>query len=175
MRCFIAINLPTEIKEKIFHSSNLLHKKNLFKGKITEKENLHLTLKFLDEISEEKLNQVIESLKKLKFNKITAKIGESGVFNENLIKIVWLRVLGVEDLQKAIDTALSGLFPKESRFMSHLTIARVKFCKEKEKLLEEIKKIKIQEEFPILSFEIIKSELFPDGPRYKILEKFKLE
>ena len=39
-------------------------------------------------------------------------------------------------MQKEIDEALDGLFEKEERFMSHVTIARVKNTADKKKLIE---------------------------------------
>ena len=174
MRCFIAIDIPKKIKEKISHESQLLHKKNIFKGKATEKENLHLTLKFLGEVSEEQIKKISEKLRSINFKKFKAKVSETGVFDENIIKIIWLKINGPEGLQKEIDENLKDLFNKEARFMSHLTIARVQSTEDKDNLLQEIKKIKLSEEFIVDKFELMKSELFPAGPKYKILEEFKL-
>jgi 2'-5' RNA ligase len=49
----------------------------------------------------------------------------------------------------------------------------VKSC-DKKKLIEEIEKLKINEKFEVNSFELMKSELKPEGPEYKIIEEFKL-
>jgi len=44
-------------------------------------------------------------------------------------RIAWIKVegVGIWELQKRIDEALEDLFKKEERFMSHLTIARIKY------------------------------------------------
>ena len=65
MRIFIAIELPEDIKSKIFHASETLTNKNFFRGKFVEKKDLHLTLKFLGEIDEEKIEKIISRLKKI--------------------------------------------------------------------------------------------------------------
>ena len=55
MRAFVAISIPEEIKNRISEIQNQIPK---FNGKLTEKENLHLTLKFLGEISQDLLENV---------------------------------------------------------------------------------------------------------------------
>ena len=63
MRAFVAISIPEEIKNRISEIQNQIPK---FNGKLTEKENLHLTLKFLGEISQD----LLENVKALSQNKI---------------------------------------------------------------------------------------------------------
>ena len=46
IRCFIALDLPIEIKEELKNVQEELKKQDLFKGKFTEPQHLHLTLKF---------------------------------------------------------------------------------------------------------------------------------
>jgi len=128
MRVFIAINLPEVIKEECVGIQKELEKKDLFRGKFTEKENLHLTLKFLGEIDKEDLERIKEKLKEIKFKEFELELGEIGVFSPKFIKIIWLELIGegIFSLQKEIDNCLLELFERERRFMSHLTIARVK-------------------------------------------------
>ncbi|MDO8529029.1 MAG: RNA 2',3'-cyclic phosphodiesterase [Nanoarchaeota archaeon] len=170
MRTFISIQIPEEIKKKIIEIQL-----PDFVGKKIEKENLHLTLKFLGEVSKEQIETIKERLRKIHLKKFAAKITEAGVFNENFIKIIWLNIENCEGLQKEIDEVLFGLFEKEKRFMGHLTIARVKFCEDRKKVIEEIRKIKTSEEFNVESFELMKSDLKREGPVYEILEKYNLE
>lgn len=174
MRCFVAIELPEKIREELYGKSSELEKKNLFRGKITEKDNLHLTLKFLGEISGEKIEKVRKRLEKIKVKRFEVSLKEFGVFNENFIKIIWVHLLNCEELQKEIDKKLEEFFAKEERFQSHITIARVKFC-DRKKLIEEVKKISLEEEFYVESFELVCSELTESGPIYNVIEKFKLE
>ena len=55
-RAFIAIEFPDEVVKEIARVQELVSKIK-FTGKLTELENLHLTLKFLGEISEEKVEE----------------------------------------------------------------------------------------------------------------------
>lgn len=173
-RVFISIDIPEDIKKEIKKIQNLLPD---FKGKLTEKENLHLTLKFLGEQDLETLEKIKEKLKEIEFNKIDCQIDSIGVFSEKYIRIVWLKIIGAEELQKVIDEKIHEIgFEKEKRFMGHLTIARVKNLKNKKEFLENLKEIKIPElRFSVKEFRLKKSFLKPEGPEYKTLESFYLK
>lgn len=175
MRLFIAIDIPEEIKKEIV---KLQEKLPEFKGKLTEEENLHLTLKFLGEVNENKLEEIESVLDKIKFKKFRVYLNELGFFpNENYIRIIWvdLKPTGeIIELQQKIDGELLNLFSKDQRFQTHLTLGRVKFFKNKKEFLEKIKDINLDKlEFEINSFKLIKSELSKDGPKYIILKEFK--
>lgn len=178
IRAFIAVDFPREAVKEILRIQNEIKKKNILIGKFTEEENLHLTLKFLGEIDKEKLEKVKEKLKELKFKKFQSYLGELGVFSSNFIKIVWIHLLGKQflDMQKQIDETLKEQFEKEERFMSHLTIARVKKVKDKKLFLEELKKIKVSNiGFSVDRFYLLKSVLKSGGPEYSVIEKYDLD
>jgi 2'-5' RNA ligase len=171
MRVFISINIPEEIRKEIKKIQNLLPE---FSGKKTELENLHLTLKFLGEIEEKKIEKIKEKLRKIKIEKFKTEIDGIGVFSEEFIRIVWLHMKDCDNLQKQIDNTLKNLFKSEKRFMSHLTIARVKKC-DKKKFLQDLEKIKIEKiRFIVDKFYLMKSELTAEGPRYSVLEEYNL-
>ncbi|MCK4996411.1 MAG: RNA 2',3'-cyclic phosphodiesterase, partial [Thermoplasmatales archaeon] len=100
--------------------------------------------------------------------------------NQNYIKVMWIGIENGEQIGKIaskIDEKISELgFEKERRrFSAHLTIARVKSAKNKEKLLELIEKYR-DIEFGSLKVDTIKlkkSELTPKGPIYTILKEVK--
>ena len=94
-RAFIAIDLPLEATNEIERVAKLIWKKTLFSGKITENANLHLTLKFLGEIDDEKVLEIKKRLSEIKFSEFSCELGEVGVFNkDNLDKTQWTRDLG---------------------------------------------------------------------------------
>ncbi len=176
-RCFIAIDLPREAINYIKDIQKLLKKQSLFNGKFTEPENLHLTLKFLGEIDEEKVEEIKKKLREINFDEFEAGLGEVGVFSKKFIKIIWIKLngKGVFDLQKQIDDKLKNLFLEENRFMSHITIARVKSVGDKKALLDYVQKIKIKNiKFKINKFLLKKSELFLEGPVYEDMESYGL-
>ncbi len=172
MRVFISIDIPDEIKKEIVKIQNKIPE---FKGKKTEFENLHLTLKFLGNVDENILKEVKKRLEKIDFKKFEASVNSIGVFNEKFIRIVWLKINGSEKLQKEIDDVLNGLFEKEKRFMGHLTIARVKFVDDKKSFLEKLKRINIEKiVFGIDKFKLKKSALNSSGAVYSDLAVYYL-
>ncbi len=177
MRCFIAIDLPEHVKAKIFHNFETMQDKNLFHGKFVEKENLHLTLKFLGNISEEKLEEIREKLREIKFEKFDCEIGKAGVFDENYVKVIWVDLLS--DKLKELQEQISDKFPEipfdYKEFSSHITTARVSSVPDKARLLQEIKKINLKNlGFEVGEFLLMKSELMRGGPKYKTLERYNL-
>jgi len=173
MRAFVSIDISGNVAEKIGEIQKQLPD---FNGKLTELENLHLTLKFLGDVDDYTLEKVKERLKEVRFKKFQVAIDSLGVFSEKFIRIVWLRVNDCTQLQKEIDAALDGLFPEETRFMSHLTIARVKGIKDKEEFLNGIKEIKIEPmRLVVAGFELKESILTGKEPEYKTLEEYPFE
>ena len=177
IRCFICLELPRESIEIAENIQNLIKKNNLLSGKYTDPENLHLTLKFLGEIDEVKLKIVQERLEKIKFNEFEASLGEVGVFSKRALRILWIKLFGksIWGLQEKIDESLTDLFPKEERFMSHITLARMKKVYDRNIFLNYIKNIKTPEnKFAVKNFILKKSELKPEGPIYTDLGRYNL-
>jgi 2'-5' RNA ligase len=173
MRTFIAIDIPEEIKKELIKIQKQLPE---FKGKLTEKENLHLTLKFLGEIEEEKLEKLKKELSKNSFRKFEASLGNLGTFKADFLKIVWIKIENCEKIQEEADKTIEGLFTKEKRFMSHLTIARVKDVDDKNKFIKQMRKIIYEKKkFPVESIKLKKSTLTQEGPIYEDVLEIKLE
>ena len=172
MRTFISIDISEEVKQEIIKIQSQLPD---FSGKKTESENLHLTLKFLGEIDKEKIEKIREKLKEIKFSRFETEIDSMGIFSEKFIRIIWLHLTNCNDLQKEIDERLKDLFEKEKRFMSHLTIARVKNVSNRKEFLKKLKEIKILKiKFIVKNFKLKKSILIPKGPTYETLEEYNL-
>ena len=178
LRCFIALELSRETIEEIEEIQKLIKKKNLFYGKFTEPENLHLTLKFLGELDEDKIEEVKKKLRGIKFNDFEVSLGEAGTFINRYNSLLWVKLngKGIWDLQELLDEKLKDIFSKEERFMSHITIARMKKIPSKNLLLEYVKSMKIKKiKFQVRDFILKKSELKSDGPVYTNLEKYELK
>ena len=178
MRVFVAVGISQKAKDEIRKIQNQLPK---FDGKFTETENLHLTLKFLGEVSNEDIEEVKKRLREIRFNKFKTEINHLGFFDNQKPEsykrelIVWLHLDNCEKLQDKVDEALSGLFEEEKRFMSHLTIARVKNVKNKKEFLDKLEKIKINKiKFDVKDFRLKKSVLTKKGPVYEPIEEYFL-
>ena len=83
----------------------------------------------------------------------------------------------MKELNNLINNALKhGRFRKNDfSFESHITLARVKFIKNKEEFVEQIKKLKVDSiEMDIDSFSLKKSVLTEKGPIYEDIIKFDI-
>lgn len=179
MRAFIAIKLSPKILMEI---KGIQENLPFFSGKKTELKNLHLTLKFLGEISSEKVEEVKSRLRKIKFNKFESEIKDLGFFDNRTSDkfdrqiVIWLGITNCEKIQEEVDISLEGLYKKENRFMAHLTIARVKKIRDKENFIQCLKKINVPKMFfTVDRFYLMESNLTSEGPRYDEIEKYNLD
>jgi len=179
-RGFIAIDIDSFPKLVQFENEIKNSGANV---KLVEPENIHITLKFLGDTNEEYADRIDEIMKDAvkDSNPFEIKLKGAGVFpNQNYIKVMWIGMENGEqigEIANKIDEKISELgFEKERRrFSAHLTIARVKSAKNKEKLLELIEKYR-DIEFGSLKVDTIKlkkSELTPKGPIYTMLKEVK--
>lgn len=177
MRCFLAIELPEEIREEIVRIQKQLPEA---KFKLVEKENLHLTLKFFGELSDFQINKVKEALRQVKFEKFKANLGSIGVFpSSSFVRVIWVSMEPskiVKQLHEQIDSILEKeKFRRDREFESHITLARVKFIKSKEEFSKKLKEIKIKPlGFSTESFVLRKSELTSQGPVYETIKEYNL-
>ncbi len=179
MRVFIAVPIEDEARREISSKFEHLREFGAASLKLVESKNIHLTLRFLGELSEEQVEKIREKLREIKFESFVAETGEVGFFpSENYIKVIFVEFISekVKELKMLVDKKLleSG-FPLETDFVPHITVARVKAVKDRETFLNKIRGIKIKkQEFEVNKFLLMKSELTPQGPIYKVLEEFGL-
>lgn len=179
-RIFLGIPLSEEIKNKVEKIQAELAK--IAGGfNLVKPENLHLTLKFIGEVKEEKISKIKEIVKTSDLGrKLKAKVRGIGAFpSENYVRVIWFGIENEErilDLQKKVDFSLSKMFPVEKEFLAHVTLSRVKFVKDKEKLKEFLAKFKDAElgEMEINKVILYESILKREGPEYITLEEFCL-
>ena len=171
MRCFIAIDIDNELRDKIVDLQKRIYEDSL---KLVEKENLHITLKFLGEISEDKSMDIARKLENIEYSKFETEFFGLGIFpNFDYIRVVWVDVKGpLEDLVKKINSQLPE-FPVE-RFASHLTIARVKQkpINLRQRIFEN-RGVVIGKQL-VDKFSLRKSTLTPKGPIYEDVKVFEL-
>jgi len=177
MRCFIAVGLNDEIKDYLYETGLRL-RKELKESKISwvAKRNLHLTMKFLGEVDEEKIEEVKKRLKRVEFEEFEVELDKLGVFpNEDFIRVVFIGLQPEEriiKLQQKIDMELLDLFSKEQEFHGHVTLGRMKIAKDKKRIIKVLKENVEKRKMIIDNLQLMKSELHKEGPRYfKLWEK----
>ncbi len=177
MRCFLAIEIPDEVKKELARIQTLIPESKM---KFVERENLHLTLKFLGELSDFQVNKAKEALKQVNFGKFKANLGEVGVFpSQSFVRVVWVALEPLEkvkELHHLIDAALEKeKFRADSAFESHITLTRVKFIKDKREFFKKLKEVKVTPiEFTVEKFVLMKSTLTEQGPIYEKIMEYTL-
>jgi 2'-5' RNA ligase len=177
MRLFIAIDLPEEIINYICPIQDSLDKSS---AKLTLSKSSHLTLKFLEEVDENKVNSIVKSLDEVKFKKFSLETTSIGIFkNWNYINVIWLGLkesTELKQLHEDIEKSLSEFdFKNDFDFHPHITLARVSYVSDKEALKKNIESIKTEEKvFEIKEFALYKSALTPKGPIYTKIKEFTI-
>ncbi|MEN8152591.1 MAG: RNA 2',3'-cyclic phosphodiesterase [Acidobacteriota bacterium] len=182
MRLFIGIKLNDEVLDKI-GAAIIPLKKEKTPVRWVKRENIHITLKFIGETDRKQTDKIMglfnEKPVTSPFEIIIKGLGTFG--REREVRIVWA---GIEDGSKLkelhfeIEQRLEKVgIKKELRdYTPHITIGRNnRFFKSGSffKALKELEDVPISR-LKVNSFQIFSSELFPDGPKYKILKNILL-
>ncbi len=134
VRAFIAIDLPNDVLENIENVSRRLQTQlRHYPIKWVPTENIHLTLKFLGDVSESNLPLIEDMLagevsdhKPFEFG-----VGRLGAFPDmKRPRVIWVGVEAPEELlalQRGVESVMQRLgYPREQRpFQPHLTLARI--------------------------------------------------
>jgi 2'-5' RNA ligase len=188
MRTFIAIELPREIKSFLAELQNKL-KESGADVKWVEPQNIHLTLKFLGEIDEKKLNAVTGITENVTKDKkaFPIRLSSMGAFpNIDYPRIIWIGIdkgdIEAKQIAEELEDNLTKIgIPKEDRpFSSHITIGRTRSTQNRNKLVWEIKNLmnisgQKNLEFAVTKITLFESNLTPKGPIYKTLKEASLK
>ena len=177
MRTFVAAEISDE---KVLDSIAKLQSEIKINAKPVSKENIHFTLLFLGEISDEMANKVMELLSTVSFNPIEMNLAEVGAFpNARVPRVVWIGVdqdaaKNLSELAKQVEEKLAPLgFRSDKPFKPHLTIFRIK--ERRNDISSELSKFKTvsvgRQVISELKFK--KSILTPEGPIYSDLQVVK--
>ena len=169
-RCFVSLELPDELLRVVREVREAL-RKQFPDLRYVSRENLHLTLKFLGEISPELLGEVEERLRGIRSGPIEVSLAEAGCFAP---RILWVGLRGADELQRMVDDALEGLFEPEHRFMGHFTIARAKGISDR--LRRAVEGLEVPRTTATATgFTLQESHLSHEGPRYETIAHFSLD
>jgi 2'-5' RNA ligase len=153
MRCFVAVNLPGEIREEVGKFTASL--KEIEGGvRWVRPENIHLTLKFLGNVDQDTLQELCAALDGALAGHLSFSLTVKG----------------------------AGVFPPRGRprekrpFTPHLTVGRARDPRRSGSLGPAIAANPEREwgQCVVDRVHLMRSELFPTGPRYSILREVRL-
>jgi len=179
MRLFIAINLPAEVRAEIVAATSALRAEAPELSWVSE-NRLHLTLKFLGEVEESRLDELAAAAAPVAghHRELLMTLGGIGAFpNFRRARVVWMGIeqeARLELLHHDIELACESLgFEVEGRaFRPHLTLARLKHPLPEPRLrtLSRLgKQTDFRTDFIVRSVDLMSSELSQSGPTYRTL------
>ena len=190
MRTFSAVNIPVEIKQVLQEEIDRL--RALIRGESVRwvrSEGIHLTLKFLGEISNSSLGEIHQTLEREveKHPSCTLRVGGFGCFpNRRRPRVLWVGITEdngtLAQVQSSINEKLVPLgFGKEERiFHPHLTLGRVRrnvSTSDITQLQDAINEFDVGQigQFEVREIHLIESILKPTGAEYCTLGEYTLE
>ena len=180
-RIFIGIPAGDQIKSILpFIKSTINCKSSFIKWLLCE--NIHLTLSFIGDISN---NAIPEFIQSIEHNITTAQfqlsISGTGVFpSSKSPKVLWLGLdKGIDELKllhHQIGSSIQDFNNNygNNKFIPHISIARIKQTFRKIDVLPFLNSVYSPIDLEVNSISMYESKLFPEGVQYTIINTFPL-
>lgn len=178
VRSFVAVELPASFRQEI----GRLHSRIATVGlRLVQPDLVHITLKFLGDVPEGRLDAVAAALGEVKAEPFPVRIKGIGAFPGKSVRVLWLGLEGdFSKLYLGIEKALEPLgFPPEKRgFSPHITLGRVghpnvEISRQIQARMKELSGLDLGG-FTVDRFYLKKSTLTRGGPIYENLAAFPL-
>ncbi|RKU05732.1 RNA 2',3'-cyclic phosphodiesterase [Candidatus Poribacteria bacterium] len=184
IRCFVAIEIPETIQNKLARIQGTL-RKQIQKASWVKPNNIHLTLKFLGDVDPDDIQTIGETIEgvAIRHRSFSLRVGGLGAFpNFARPRVLWAGVkVGserVSDLAQDINVALTdcGFSIDTKKFNSHLTIARVKERIDLRPYANQYRQYDRIDgaEMSVRTISLIQSQLHPTGAIYSTLQSYSL-
>jgi 2'-5' RNA ligase len=181
IRSFLAFDIESEMVQKRLAAVQKLVVQTGADLKLVEPQNIHITIRFLGDITPNMVEKIFEEMQKLQFTPFNVQINGLGVFPDlRYPRVIWAGITEGADQLKTVFNQLEprlrnlGFAPDPKGFSPHLTIARVKSGKNKAQLAEFITK-NASYDFGTIKAECLRlerSDLTPRGPVYSTLKEY---
>jgi len=169
MRTFVAIEVSNK---NVLNSIHKIQTELNIKAKPVELHNMHFTVQFLGEVSEEMVGKISDALNSIEFSSFSISFASIGVFpNPNSPRVIWIGTDdGVNELEKLAEMIRSKLshlgFSPDKKFKPHVTIFRVKNkIEDLSSKLEKFSSCSFGKQL-VSEIKLKKSELTSTGPIY---------
>jgi len=180
LRSFIAFDIEDKaIIERLTNAQMELVKTGA-DLKLVKPENIHITIRFLGNISPGMVEKIFEAMKNVEFKPFRVEIRGLGAFpGLRFPRVVWAGIKRGEEKLKGIFEQLEpqlrklGFQPDPKGFSPHITIARVRTGRNKGELVKKLKEL-IDLEIGVFIAKCLRlkrSTLTPKGPLYTTLKE----
>jgi 2'-5' RNA ligase len=184
IRCFIALNLSPELKGRLAELEARLKEAGADVSWV-KPENIHLTLKFLGEVEEERIPPIKQAIQAALQDEgpLFFSLAGLGTFpNPRSPRVVWVGIEGEKErlsqLQERLEQAMEKVgFSREARpFSPHVTLGRMRSRRGSSALVDLLGRLASSElgTLKAQSIELMRSQLHPAGAIYTIMESFPL-
>lgn len=189
IRSFIAIELPEEVKRGLARLQAQLKAGKQPSVKWVDPYNIHLTLKFLGNITTDKIGGITEAMEVAAqgIAPFPLELSDLGAFpNLRRVQVVWVGVSGelaqLSQLHQRLESNLTplGFAPENRPFTPHLTLARFReqASPEEQQNLGQLlvgKKLEATYGFTVHAINLMQSELTREGPIYRLTSSVELK
>jgi RNA 2',3'-cyclic 3'-phosphodiesterase len=181
VRAFLAFEIEEQTVKKNLIDMQTRATKTGADLKLVEPENIHMTIRFLGDITLNMAEKVFVEMQKVQFKPFPVQFTGLGVFPSlSYPRVLWAGIAqGAEQLQNVVSQLepklqALGFPPDRNPFSPHLTIARVRSAQNKAQLVELVKE---NSKYDFGSVEarcsrLKRSELTSQGPIYSTLKEY---
>ncbi|MGD8869519.1 MAG: RNA 2',3'-cyclic phosphodiesterase [Gemmatimonadales bacterium] len=185
MRVFVAINLSEQEKARLEAAARPLFESR-FPVRWIAPQNVHLTLKFLGEVAEDRVPDISAAVEDAGggVEAFDLAVGGFGAFPTlRRPQVVWAGIevsAPLSDLQGRVESALVALgFERERRrFHPHLTLGRARKHsrpKDFEGFDELVSQLAYEDSYRVAAVDVMRSQLKPSGAAYSVVHSVPLE
>lgn len=176
-RLFVALELPEDVKRSLEPMT-----RGLGDVRWVPPDQQHLTLRFIGELDNGRLNDVAEALAMVPGTPFELRLGGIGHFPpRGEPRVLWVGVEKSQELarlKRRIDHALeqAGVPPEGRKFAPHVTLARIKRPLSRDRLATYLMRHNLyrSEPFAVSSFHLFVSRLRPDGADHQVEASYDL-
>lgn len=189
VRCFIAVELPDEVKAGLDQLQAQLKSGRQTSVKWVDPYSIHLTLKFLGNVAVDRIDPITAAMEEATqgVSPLHLEVKDLGVFpNLKRVQVVWVGVSGEVDklaqLQQRIESNLArlGFAPERRQFTPHLTLARLRdqaSPDERQRFGQLIADTRFEAAytFPVDAINLMRSQLTREGAIYSRIGSVELK
>ena len=179
MRAFVAVDLPAHVRSALAELQQDLARSNA-DVKWVEPPNLHVTLKFLDEITDDERRTIEAMLRRIAEQEepFTLGVREPGAFpSASAPRVLWVGLAEgrerVQRMAEAIEREGAAIpLPREARpFAAHVTLGRMRSPRHRQALAQRLRDTawRAPDPWRVTTLTLYQSVLGSGGPRYTVL------